>query len=322
MIKKVVLLFFILFNLTPLLNSENLIDLSNDMFFYVPYEEHAADYINFYNYLKQWEENKVIINDEKLLKFYKDFAGQKTLHGFIFEAFLRQTKNKNIQKQVLFMIKGYKLDDVFSVILTRLYNSRKKQIEMGDNNQLQYSYNEEYFDENINLFKQNEYLAFKNELGLMLFDNPWTNLSYNSRNKVYSENDSFFLMYGGGTNSMTIHFYKMINIIFEEFKSREIEGKYNAEKYGNWKVQEIEIKGILKKANADKIFICTGTGPDLFPEIESGTFSILLYNEKLERGYSISYYMNFSKINNNFEMRQRIWNHLLMQLIFSFINVK
>ncbi len=154
----------------------------------------------------------------------------------------------------------------------------------------------------------------------MLFENPWTNISFKSEDEKNKNQNMFFLMYGGGTNSMTIHFNKLSEIEFDDYKKEEID-KYNPDRNKNWKIIELEKKGILTTSGADKIFIAYDTGPDLFPEIDAGTFNIYLYNEKLKTGYTISYYMNFSKINNNYNLRHRIWNHLLMQVTLSFINV-
>ena len=78
---------------------------------------------------------------------------------------------------------------------------------------------------------------------------------------------------------------------------------------------------LFENSGADKIYIGYGVGPDIFPEIDTATFSVYLYNEKLQKGYSITYFMNFSKINNNYKIRHRIWNQILYQLCFSFINI-
>ena len=50
----------------------------------------------------------------------------------------------------------------------------------------------------------------------------------------------------------------------------------------------------MNKAGTDKIFIGYDTGSDIFPEINTATFIIYLYNEKNKIGYMISYFMNFS----------------------------
>lgn len=290
-------------------------------FFYIPDQEQINDYFNLFKYLIQWDENKIVINNEKLEKYYTGYVNQDSFQGLLFESFLRQTKNKKIQRQVLQLVKKNKLNDEYSQSLTRLYNSQEEKFKVDDNiEQIQYNYKEQYFDENINLFYQTESLVYNKELGLMLFENPWTNISFKSEDEKNKNQNMFFLMYGGGTNSMTIHFNKLSEIEFDDYKKEEID-KYNPDRNKNWKIIELEKKGILTTSGADKIFIAYDTGPDLFPEIDAGTFNIYLYNEKLKTGYTISYYMNFSKINNNYNLRHRIWNHLLMQVTLSFINV-
>ena len=56
------------------------------------------------------------------------------------------------------------------------------------------------------------------------------------------------------------------------------------------------------------------------PEIDTATFVNHMYNDFLQAGYAVYYYMNFSRTNNNYDTRERIWNQLLMNLNFVFIN--
>ena len=78
----------------------------------------------------------------------------------------------------------------------------------------------------------------------------------------------------------------------------------------------------MKRAGADKIFLGFGYGDDFVSEIQCGRFVIYMYSSQFKRGYEVSYFMNFSGINNNFKLRKRIWNHLMQNLIFTFINTK
>ncbi|MBN2546696.1 MAG: hypothetical protein JXB50_12920 [Spirochaetes bacterium] len=322
MIKKVLFLILVMSNFIFLYGYENIKDLGNDMFFYIPEEDHIKDYFNFYDYLLRWDQNKISISEEKLFKFYKEFVGQKTLHGLLFEAFLRHTRNPVIRRQVLLMLKGNNIDDVFSRILTRLYNSRVKKVKMQNIDQLQYSFKDEYFDENINLFNQKEMLFFDNELGLMLFNNPWVKTEYKRTDEKEINKDGFYLNYRGETNSLGIYFYKFTDISFEEFNNKVIYSKYSFERFNyHGKVKELEKSGILKKSNADKIFLNYGFGVNDWHSGENILFTLFLYSEKHQRGYSVSYCMNFLKNNNNYEMRHRIWNQLMMQFLFCNINI-
>jgi hypothetical protein len=125
---KTRLLLIILFlNVFFILNSENGSDRSENLFYYIPTEEQATDYFSLFNYL-------------------------------------RYTKNKKIQSRILTMIKNNKINDTFARSLFRLYNSKEEKIIQNDKTQIQYNYNNQYYDENINLFTQAEKLLFNNEL--------------------------------------------------------------------------------------------------------------------------------------------------------------
>ena len=319
-IKKALLLFFILaavININSIESAYNFEDKEN-IFFYIPEQDDLNNYFNLYNYLNDWDNDKIDLEDDHLIKIYENFIYQKTLQGLLFEAFLRQTKNKKIQNQILNTIDKKKYQDEFSQILVRLYNSEEKKFMQDNHEQIQYNYKDQYFDENINLFKMNEIMTYNKELGLMLFENEWAQISYKDKENNKTD-DSFFLLYGGGTNSMTINFNRYDNITFRKFYNEKVKDKFHSKKYKDWKIEEIPIKGVLERAGADKIYIGIGIGPDIIPEIDTGTFSIFLYNNKSKKGYSIVYFMNFSKINNNYKMRYRILNHLLMQLTLTFI---
>jgi hypothetical protein len=320
--KKLLIIFifiiFILFNIIPEDNEKE------GFFFYLLDQDGLKNYFEKYNYLVALDKNKVILKEEQIKTFFSEYIGLETLDSLILEAFFRQTKNKTIQRKILKYIKKNNLKDEFSQSLFRFYNSKEKKFKQNDSEQIQYSYNDKYFDENINLFYQYENLVFNKELGLMLFENNWAIISYSNKDDKKNQEEgknSFFLMYGGGTNSMMINFSRYPDMSFDKFKNEVINDKYNSNKYKKWKTVELEKKHIFENSGADKIFIGYGVGPDIIPEIDSATFSIYLYNEKLKRGYSIMYFMNFSKINNNFKLRHRIWNQILFQLCFTFINI-
>jgi hypothetical protein len=292
-----------------------------EFFFYQLDEEEIKDYFDKFQFLIALDKNKVEFTDDKLETFFTKYIGKDSIECLLLESFFRQTKNKKIQTKVLKYIEKNNLNDEYSQSLFRLYNSKVKKYKQDKTEQIQYNYKDQYYDENINLFYQSETLVFNKELGLMLFENPWTNINYKKDDEKNENSGSFFLIYGGGTNSMTINFFKYSDVSFDQFKTQEIDKKYFSDKYKKWKIVELEKKGILEKSGSDKIFIGYGVGPDIVPDIDTATFNIYLYNEKLQKGYSISYFMNFSKINNNYKLRQRIWNQLLLQLCFSFINI-
>ena len=183
-------------------------------FFYIPTEEQINDYFNLYKYLNHWDELLKKLNEAKLFELYDGYVGQQSMQGLLFEAFLRQTKNKHIRKKIIEHINDNNLNDEFSQSLVRLYNSKTKTYIQDEQQKIQYNYNDKYYDENINLFKMKEVYFFNNELGMMLFDNDWGIIRFEDKDKK----PTFFFIFGGGTNSMTIDFERYENITLEEFK--------------------------------------------------------------------------------------------------------
>jgi hypothetical protein len=124
-------------------------------------------------------------------------------------------------------------------------------------------------------------------------------------------------MYGGGTNAMTIHFRKHLNIEEENIKAT-INSKHYTEKYKDrWRVEELPLEGVLKRAGADRMFIAQGMGPEpTVKTIETATFNVCLYKKNAETLYEVSYFISFSPININFTQRNRIFNFMCFQLLF------
>ncbi len=300
-------------------NQKYLIDKS--FFFYVPNQDEINDYFSFYSFLNKIETNEVFVNKDKIQELYEKFINKKTLHSLLFESYLRVTNNKNLQKIIIELKKEGILKDEYSDILIRKYNSEKNVKKSSDRETVQYNYNNQYFDENINLFSMHQITTFDKKLGMMLYNNDWVNISFNDPNKKENE-DSFFLNYGGGTNSMNISLKEYINIDNDELINKVVGNKFNNNKYENWEIFELNPEGILARSAADKIFIGYGAGSDVIPEIKNASFQIILYNSNLKIAYDVTYFMNFSRINNYYEIRNRIWNELFMHLNFTFLNVK
>jgi hypothetical protein len=267
--------------------------------------------------LKAWEENEVTMEDDRLSAFFTYYIGKETMHSLLFESFLRCTKNRDIQNRILKYIDDNKINTGFTDSLKKIYAAVPEVMQMEEKDITRYNYNDSEFDENIDLFHFDEVEFFDNEMGLLLFENDWTVMSLRGED---NDEESFSLIYGGGTNSMYIHLSKYSNV-----DERDIETKYKSdfyeELYGkNWKISELPLEGILKRAGADKIVIAHGLGPAVIETIDTATFNVYLYNRKNKTLYSISYFMNFSPININFSERDRIFNLLFFHTLFAFLN--
>jgi hypothetical protein len=165
-----------------------------------------------------------------------------------------------------------------------------------------------------------EVTVFDNSLGLMLFDNDWQTISIKSKD-INDKKASFSLVYGGGTNSISINLQKITNISFDDFKKTEIDSDFNKERFSQYQTFELPREGILKRSGADYIYLGIGNGKDsTFKEINNYSSIIYFYSTTNKTGYIIDHYMNISKNNNNYDIQESIFNHLVFQSLLSFVN--
>ena len=184
---------------------------------------------------------------------------------------------------------------------------------------MRYNYNNTLFDENINFFNMNEVLTFNDTLGLMLFDNDWLQVNIDIQQ---NNTQDFSLIYGGGSHSLKISLKKLENIDFETFQKKEING---ASSYKNqslkYQIFELPQEGILLRSGADHIAMAVGNGVDTaFKNVENYSSIIFLYSNKHKAGYVIHHFMNISSNNNNYSIRDRLFNHIVFQSLLTFIN--
>jgi hypothetical protein len=285
-------------------------------FLYIPSEDEVKNFIYARSLLKAWDNNEISI-DSELFDSMINSLGEDSIIGLQAEAFLRYTKNKNIQDKILKYIDDNKIDTPFTESLKKLYEAKETKQKIGGGNNIQYSYNNKEYDENINLFWFDEANVLNNEVGLLLFKNDWT--MFNVDNPNDPKNKTSILMYGGGTNSMIMTFQKFSNVKENNINSKLKTELYNQRYKKNWNKNELPLEGILRRARADKIIMLSGTGPEAIKTIDSFTGTIYLYNKNKKVLYEITCYMNFSPINIHYSERYRIYNLLLFQLLFVFL---
>jgi hypothetical protein len=310
-LRKTIVLIFICFS-TRIFAQE-----ADNLFFYIPNEVEMSNYMDLHTYLNAWDKNEITINNESLATIFSNYVGKDTLESLFFESFLRCTKNKDIHKQVLEYLNTNKINTNFANCLRKLYSAFPKVRRSNGKDYIYYVYNNSEYDENIDLFSFDEVGSLDREIGLLLFNNKWDMFSIAPSDSEKS--GGFFLICGGDTNSMSIHFNKYTNTDEKNIEKNYKLDYYNR-LYNNWKLSEITPEGILNRAGADKIAIGYGIGTDRdIKTIEMGTFNIYLYNKQNKTLYEIGYYMNFSPQNILFTERNRIFNFLLFQLLFVFI---
>jgi hypothetical protein len=292
---------------------------AGDLFLYIPSNETMSNYLSLHSYLRAWDRDEVNVDNELLSAFFTNYVGTNTMHGLLFESFLRYTRNINIQNQILYYINSNDIYTNFANSLRKLYVAIPVVRQSDGKDVIQYNYNNTEFDENINLFLFEERYTFYNEIGLLLFYNDWNMFTYN--NSANRNIEAFFLIFGGGTNALTITFRRYANITKDEPESIYNASAYRQRYDDKWAVINLPLEGILSRAGADRVTIAYGLGPDTInnPDIETGTFNVYLYKEAENMMYEISYFMNIAPTNIHFSERNRMFNFLLFQTLFAFI---
>lgn len=310
--KKVVLSFILMiFVLFSCFGNESLI--------YIPDNDEVVFFFQTINFLQAWENGETELTDEKFAEVYTNHVGTGYFSSLLFEQFFRNTKNENIKNQIKNHIIKNNLTDSYAKTLLKKFDSVATQKVSNNKVVTQFSYNDEEFDENINLYQVYEVRPFNDEFGLLLFNNDWNVLSYNNESGELNVDKNVFLLCGGGTNSMSISLFEVENVTSEEELPEAFRLNYFEQKYGdNWVYGEVEQVGVLSNCGVDHYFMGYGTGPDIIPEIYCGDFVAFLYDEELQKVYVMDIMMNFSKINMNYEIRNQIFDYLRFFTFFCF----
>ncbi|MEL3908689.1 MAG: hypothetical protein P1P64_06725 [Treponemataceae bacterium] len=287
---------------------------------YVPNDGEIGTFVGFQVLLHDWEIGERYLSDEKLAELYSTHISNNKFSSMIVEQFFKNTKNKKIQEQVKNYILKNNLNSKYEQALLKKFEATEKFNDMNGNKVLVYSYNDRLFDENINLFDFSEIILFEDELGMLLFDNDWSSLAFNSSKDKPADKNKIMLLCGGGTNSLKVKIEVIENIKTEEDIKNTFNSSFYSEQYpDNWKVIEMKKEGILKRSGADRYFV--GMGTDIGTEgYSSATFNAYLYSKKRNKVYKISYFMNFSSGNISYEIRQRIYDYLQFFTLLCYVN--
>ncbi len=302
------------------IKTEPAVQSENTEILYIPDMDEMSSFINNWSYLKKCDTGENVLDADQIKVLYST-VGRNDLISLQMENFLRNVKTKDVQKLVLDYISKNKVDTPFAQSLIKKYNSEEiVQVDNNGHKQIQYSYNDKEYDENITLYDFNEIHPFEDEFGMLLFNNDWGVMQIN--NPEPGKEKDLYLIYGGGTNCLSIYLKEYENVDTKEAFADIINGFIKTKKEGEqkdeWAFYQLNQTGVLENCGVDEYIIYTRIGPDIIPEIEVGQFGAFLYSPKYNKVYKIEYYFNFSKINISYNIRQRIYDYVRFFTLFCY----
>ena len=290
-------------------------------FLYIPDSDEMSSFFSNMAYLKKCDSGEVTV-DEALVKTFFSVVGRNDLISLQMENFLRDVKNKDVQKKVSDYIKKNKIDTPYTQALLKKYSSTEKKFDDNGHEVIQYSYKEEEFDEDIILYNFNEIHPFNDEFGLLLFANDWNVLTLNNNDGTPSDEKTIYVIHGGGTNCLTVSFKEIENVNskedFAKIINPFIESKNQGDQADEWSFYQLNKTGVLENCGVDEYIIYSRIGPDIIPEISAGSFGAFLYSEKYGKVYRIDFFLNYSKININYDIRDRIFPYVRFFALFGY----
>ena len=285
-----------------------------DFVLYTPSYEEVGMHINTLTYLKSVENAEIQISDDELSEILFHWVGNDDMTSMLTEAFLLGCENRILLTRMFNLItaslkEGMEMTPFQKALCRRAFAEPVEETNNNGNKTVRYVFANTTYDENINLADFVEYHPFDDEFGICIPLNDYAIASFDGDSEE-NKKDKFFV-YGGGTNSFSIHIKELENVDSDKNSIKKaINNEYYETKYPDtWEIYNLDLEGCLSKSGVDMYLIAYGVGPELaVPEIDCCTFAAFLYREKEKKLYSVEYTMNYSKINSNYEIRDRLYN--------------
>lgn len=271
----------------------------------IPTSEETADLFFWLSRLKDSEQNPEVFNQRMFDRTFENFWGTSSVVSTFTMSYFRQasiTRPRSFLQQ--------RINDnptlLGSPIIQRILLTDCL-VESGTNESdlRRLVTPEGYVDEGINMVWISPVRPFVDELVVFLFENPW--LVFTPKNQ-FEASDFLGLFTGGGTNSMTVSFFR-----------KPIDSSQTYETVlGNWlshlnrNNQRLEVfrqAGVLDSMNASRVSQILSVGFDPLGNLQAHVVDVI---ESTETGwvYEVVYFMNISRINMNYP----IVNELLLQM--------
>lgn len=279
--------------------------------FYVPSKDEIELIVSLRNLFYDIETKKFKIDDAYIKDFFQNYVGQDSFSALCVENYLRCTTNEETKILAKKYIENNNLSTDYVKTLLKKYDSQLVKQGSGKNKQTRFSYNNEEFDENINLSIFFTWQPFKDEFHAPLFNNRFNIINYDLENMGSATGKALILLSGGGTNSMTITYKKLENVTTQEELKKALGTEIYEKKFkDNWYFKELPLGEILETSGVTHYYIGMGQGPDIISQIDCGNFVAFLHNEETKKVYVMDIFMNFSKKNMNYNIRQEIFDYL------------
>ncbi|MCQ2982531.1 MAG: hypothetical protein MJ178_07235 [Treponemataceae bacterium] len=284
--------------------------------------EFMGDFLGCNNNFSQWEEGSLSVSPEDFPLLYENYSGED-LFSMMAQNFFRQTDNPGIQQSLLnLLLQKNQLSDYETALLKKL--TADKKVRTTNDGEYVYYVNGEEYDENIDLFHFFEWHPFQDEYGIMMFDNNWNVISADTGREMGPfTNNALFAICGGGTNSMSISITEVSGVTPENlYDAMDRLTMYERHMYPDtWEIEEFPKTGVFSICDADRFFVGRGYGPDInVPAIDTNTCVSYIYSESRQKLYATSFFMNFSKINMNYDIREQLFSYLDQFAFFCFVD--
>lgn len=288
--------------------------------FYVPSKSEVELVNSLRNLFFDIESKKFKIDYAYVKDFFQNYVGQDSFSALYVENCLRCTNDEETKKLVRNYMKENNLSNEYTKTLLKKYDSQLVKQGTGEKKQTRFVYNNEEYDENINLGLYFIWQPFKDEFHAPLFNNKFGIINYDLQDMGNVSGKVLVLLSGGGTNSMSITYKKMENVTTEEDLQKAFGTKIYEKKYkDNWYFKEIPLVENLETSGVTHFYIGVGQGPDIIPQIDCGNFIAYLHNEETKKVYVMDIFINFSKINMNYNIRQEIFDYLKFYPLLCYI---
>lgn len=272
---------------------------------YIPDDDEMSYLLSAYNFLCDMEYGNREVPENYASILYQRDLPNNDYTSLMFRFYLKAMENETMKQQVLDFLADNQPADAFSKSLEKKLKSVKGMA--GDS--VQYCYNDEEYDEDIDLFWFREIHPFDDEFGMLFPQNNYQVLTYKSDDGNESGKD-VWLICGGGTNSLSVRLREVENIPDEQAARDEMNLTFYESKYENWELIDVPLAGTLARSGATKYYMGIGSGPDVIPEIDCAQINGYIWNEKNQKLYTVQYFMNFSQINMNYQARYDMYRYL------------